>query len=570
PNSSKGIALSNGICPQYGEYDPYAMAFAAIDEAMRNAVAVGADPDRIAILDNFCWGNPTLPDRLGSLLETSRGCHDAALLYEAPFVSGKDSLYNEYTDEAGHKHAIPGTLLISAAGIVPDIQKTVTMDFKQAGNAIFVLGETKEELGGSHYALLYGLAGGTVPQPVEKPLESFRKLHQAIQHGWIEACHDCSEGGLAVALAEMCIAGRLGASVQFLNSGSSKENHLAKEGVSTIALFFAESLSRFVLEVKNEHKEKVIALFAEDWLTEIGSVSDSNTLNVLWGMDNLVDTTVDTLETFWRGELAPTPTPSVPHPTSHIPHPTPSDKKVVILHANGSNRDHDAARAIELAGGIPEIVHINDLTSAQLDAYHMLVIPGGFSYGDDLGAGVLWSLGLREKFGDTLRKFVESQRPVLGICNGFQVLAKAGIFEEILLTPERTITLYQNEREQFECRWVTLEANKESPCIFTGDISLIDCPVAHGEGRVLVKDDSVLQHLQNQNLIALRYSGNTYPHNPNGSIHGIAGLTNKTGNVLGLMPHPENHIFDWQFPRFHRKESGFSGLTLFKNGIKAA
>jgi phosphoribosylformylglycinamidine synthase II/phosphoribosylformylglycinamidine synthase I len=566
PNSSKGIALSNGICPQYGEHDPYAMTFAAVDEAVRNAVAVGADPDKIAILDNFCWGNPTLPDRLGSLLETARGCHDAALLYETPFVSGKDSLYNEYTDEQGQKHAIPGTLLISAVGIVPDISKTVTMDFKKAGNLIFVLGETKEELGRSHYALEYNLSGGTVPQPTEKPLERFRKLHQAIQNGWIEACHDCSEGGLAVALAEMSIAGRLGAS---WNALSVSPNTRIEAPVSTEATLFGETLSRFVLEVKEENKEEVVKHFAGHSLSEIGTVSEDTKFTSYWGMDEIMDTTVERLETFWRGEIAPTPLQQQAREhkfTASIK----KDKRVAILHANGTNRDHDAARATELAGGTSDIIHMNELSHKRLQNYHMLVVPGGFSFGDDLGAGVLWALDLRERFGDELRKFVESQRPVMGICNGFQVLAKAGIFEDNLLTSERTVTLYQNEHGHFECRWVRLETNPNSPCIFTRGIDFIDCPVAHGEGRVLVKNDETLSRLEQNNLIALHYVGTNYPHNPNGSVANIAGLTNKLGNVLGLMPHPENHIFSWQFPRHHRQETGFSGLTLFKNGLKEA
>ncbi len=565
--SSKGIALSNGICPQYGERDPYAMTFAAIDEAVRNAVAVGADPDRIAILDNFCWGNPTLPDRLGSLLETSRACFDAALLYGTPFVSGKDSLYNEYTDEQGQKHAIPGTLLISAVGIVPDIHKTVTMDFKQAGNLIFVLGETREELGASHYALGYTLFGGTVPQPTKEPLGRFRKLHQAIQNGWIAACHDCSEGGLAVAIAEMSIAGRLGAS---WNALSVLPNTITKAPLSAEATLFGETLSRFVLEVKSEHEEEVIKHFAGQAISEIGTVNTSTKFIAYWGVDEILETTVEMLETYWRGEIAATPSRQQRKESALSIFTTKKDRRVAILHANGTNRDHDAAQAVELAGGTPEIIHMNELATKRWQDYHMLVVPGGFSFGDDLGAGVLWALDLRERFGDELRKFVESQRPVMGICNGFQVLAKAGVFEETLLTTDRTITLYQNERGHFECRWVRLEANPNSPCLFTQGIELIDCPVAHGEGRVLVKDDETLERLEKNNLIALQYAGGSYPHNPNGSVANIAGLTNKLGNVLGLMPHPENHSFDWQFPRHHRTEAGFSGLTLFKNGLKHA
>ncbi len=567
PNSSKGIALSNGICPQYGELDPYAMTFAAIDEAVRNAVAVGADPEHIAILDNFCWGNPTLPDRLGSLLETSKACHDAALLYGTPFVSGKDSLYNEYTDEQGQKHAIPGTLLISAVGVVPNIHKTVTMDFKKAGNLIFVLGETKEELGASHYALEYNLSGGTAPQPTKEPLERFRKLHQAIQQGWIEACHDCSEGGLAVAIAEMCIAGRLGANISFQDNPFNPES-----------LLFSETLSRFVLEVSAEHKVTVLQHFADTSLYEIGQLIEGSEFTVSSGMNELISTTVEMLETYWRGEIAP-----IIHSVKNVHAERRGDhtgsplrvnvltnKRVAILHANGTNRDHDAAGAIELAGATPDIIHMNELSTKRLQDYHMLVVPGGFSFGDDLGAGVLWALDLRERFGDALKEFVTSQRLVLGICNGFQALAKAGIFEDELLTSERTITLYQNERGHFECRWVRLEATPNSPCLFTQGIEFIDCPVAHGEGRVLVKDDATLGRLEQNNLIALRYAGENYPHNPNGSVANISGLTNKLGNVLGLMPHPENHIFPWQFPRHPRKDIGFSGLTLFQNGLKHA
>ena len=179
------------------------MAWAAVDEAIRNLVAVGADPDQVSILDNFCWGNPNLPDRLGALVRCAQGCYDAAVSFQTPFISGKDSLNNEYTGADGAKHAIPGTLLISAMGIVPDVGKTVTMDLKQAGNFIFVVGDTRAELGGSHFNQVGGRAEGsrTVPKPVKDSLTRMRLLHKAIQAGLVQACHDCSEGGIAVALA---------------------------------------------------------------------------------------------------------------------------------------------------------------------------------------------------------------------------------------------------------------------------------------------------------------------------------------------------------------------------------
>src|SRR5262249_11680770 len=149
--------------PRYGDLDTYAMAAAAIDEAVRNVVAVGADPARIALLDNFCWGNTDRPEELGSLVAAAEACRDVALAFGTPFISGKDSLNNEYPS-AGRHIVIPPTLLISALGRVPDVRRCVTMDLKEPGNLLFLIGSTKEEMGGSHYHLVHGLTGGQVPQ----------------------------------------------------------------------------------------------------------------------------------------------------------------------------------------------------------------------------------------------------------------------------------------------------------------------------------------------------------------------------------------------------------------------
>jgi phosphoribosylformylglycinamidine synthase len=203
----KGIVLSNGINPEYGKRDAYHMAFAVIDEAIRNAVAVGADPERIAILDNFCWGDPKRPETLGSLVEAARGCYDAALLFGTPFISGKDSLNNEYLGTDGQRHAIPPTLLISALGIMDDVTKAVTMDLKEAGNAIYLVGDFAPVFGGSHFDTTID---EMVPQVSEITPHVYKALHNAINAGLIRSAHDLSEGGLAVAAAEMCIGGRLG------------------------------------------------------------------------------------------------------------------------------------------------------------------------------------------------------------------------------------------------------------------------------------------------------------------------------------------------------------------------
>src|SRR5207247_1013289 len=158
-----GLAIGCGINPRYGDLDPYHMAAAAIDEAVRNVVAVGADPGRIALLDNFCWGNTDRPEVLGSLVRAAEACRDIALAYNMPFISGKDSLNNE--NHSGDRHiTIPPTLLISALGRVPDVRRCVTMDLKEPGNLLFLIGVTKNEMGGSHYNLIHGIEGGTPPQ----------------------------------------------------------------------------------------------------------------------------------------------------------------------------------------------------------------------------------------------------------------------------------------------------------------------------------------------------------------------------------------------------------------------
>ncbi len=236
-----GLAVGCGINPGYGDLDSYAMAAAAIDEAVRNVVAVGADPRYIALLDNFCWGNTDQPEVLGSLVRAAEACRDVALAYGMPFISGKDSLNNEF--HGGGRHiTIPPTLLISALGRVPDVRKCVTMDLKEPGNALYLIGETGDEMGGSHYHLIRGLQGGQAPQvKTELAPRIFRAVHQAIQDGVIRSCHDLSEGGLAVAAAEMAFAGGIGTDLTQIPNLPGLESAL-----------FSESATRFLVEVRPE------------------------------------------------------------------------------------------------------------------------------------------------------------------------------------------------------------------------------------------------------------------------------------------------------------------------------
>ncbi len=310
-DSRRGAVIACGMNPRFGDFDTYHMAASSINEAIRNCVAVGADPSRIAILDNFCWGYTDRPSTLGSLVRAALACQDMAEAYETPFISGKDSLNNEFSfiNSTGQRQtiSIPPTLLISALGQIDDVAKCVTMDFKQAGNHLFLLGQTFPELGGSHFSLIHGLQGGRVPQvDTTSSKQLFADLHQAMLLGWIRACHDLSEGGLAISLAEMAIAGGLGCSVDLgaisvdLSDLPTAERSL--DHYATIVKLFSESNSRFVIEVANEHREKIAEHFAGR-LYELGTVTDLKSLQLNDGPRCLVDVDVETLRQAWLQPL---------------------------------------------------------------------------------------------------------------------------------------------------------------------------------------------------------------------------------------------------------------------------
>lgn len=301
--SQRGVVVSNGMNPHYGDFDPYWMAAAAIDEAVRNCVAVGADPSRIAILDNFCWGNTERPETLGSLVRAALGCKDTAIAFGTPFISGKDSLNNEfsYVDANGQKQtvAIPSSLLISALGQVEDVRKCVTMDLKAAGNVLYQVGITKNEMGGSHFALVNGLKGGTVPHvDLEQAPKIFVAVHKAIQSGLLKSCHDLSEGGLAVAAAEMAFAGGFGVELDLAAlADSSTINDPA-------VLLFSESTTRFLVETTPESAVKLEALFQGLPLTKVGKSTSAKRVQAGLGGKQILDADSAELKAAWLKPLA--------------------------------------------------------------------------------------------------------------------------------------------------------------------------------------------------------------------------------------------------------------------------
>jgi phosphoribosylformylglycinamidine synthase len=294
--STLGLAIGCGINPRYADLDPYAMAAAAVDEAVRNVVAVGADPAHVAVLDNFCWGDVTDPAVLGSLVRASEACRDVAVAYGTPFISGKDSLNNEYRN-AGIRISIPATLLISALGRVADVRQCVTMDFKEAGNLVYLLGVTRPELGGSHYHMIHRLNGGEPPRPdLTFAPRVFHGLHAAIQARLVRSCHDLSEGGLAVAAAEMAFAGGIGADLT--------DTAAIAPGESDEVRLFSESTTRFLLEVRPSDGPALQACLGDLPLLKLGRTTSERRLRIAGASgDWAVWATLDELKSAWQRPL---------------------------------------------------------------------------------------------------------------------------------------------------------------------------------------------------------------------------------------------------------------------------
>jgi len=297
-DSEMGVIVSNGINPKYGEIDPYWMAASAIDEALRQIIAVGGSLHKVALLDNFCWGNTSRPDMLGALVRAAQACYDMAIIYETPFISGKDSLNNEFEFD-GKTISIPHTLLISAIGIMEDVNKAVSMDFKGAGDLIYILGTTQNELGGSEYFRTRGFVGNSVPEVNPQRSQGLMdRLSAATGKGLVRACHDCSEGGIGVALAEMAFAGGLGATIYL------KAVPLGEPVDRDDFILFSESNSRFLVEVAPENKDDFEQIMGGVSLANIGQVTDSEVIEV-YGVDGMkvISASLVELKEAWQKPL---------------------------------------------------------------------------------------------------------------------------------------------------------------------------------------------------------------------------------------------------------------------------
>ncbi len=303
-DSDKGVAVACGMNPHQGDLDPYHMAINAVDEALRNLAVVGCPPARAALLDNFSWGNPRRPEMLGALVLASKGCYDAALAYRAPFVSGKDSLNNEFAHD-GETISIPHTLLISAMGVIDDVARPATIDLKAAGNALYVAGVTRAELGASHLHLLLGgrdrPAGGAIPTvDLATAPRALATAATAVEHGLVRTAHDLSEGGLAVAIAEMAFTGSVGVTLDL--DAVPTDGALAAHEV-----LFAETPTRIAFEVAPDAVDAFEALWREAGVpcARIGDTTDGDRLVATHGGSTVLDASLDALRARWQTPLLP-------------------------------------------------------------------------------------------------------------------------------------------------------------------------------------------------------------------------------------------------------------------------
>jgi phosphoribosylformylglycinamidine synthase len=297
-DSEMGVIVANGINPRYGDIDPYWMAASAIDEALRQIIAVGGSLQKVALLDNFSWGNTSRPEMLGALVRAAQACYDMAIVYQTPFISGKDSLNNEFEFD-GKTISIPHTLLISAIGVMENVNHAVSMDFKNADDLIYIVGTTHSELGGSEYLRIHGLTGNSVPKVnPHRAKDLMDRLSLATQRQLVRACHDLSEGGLGVAIAEMAFAGGLGATINL------EHVPLSEPIDRDDFILFSESNSRFLVEVVPENKVEFEKVMSGIILANIGQVADSGVLTI-YGVNGrpVVTQSVGELKEAWQRPL---------------------------------------------------------------------------------------------------------------------------------------------------------------------------------------------------------------------------------------------------------------------------
>ncbi len=603
PGSREGAVLAEGINPRLSDCDTYWMVAHVIDLAVRRIVAAGGNPDAIAGLDNFCWPDPVVSDKtpdgkykLAQLVRANRALYDFTRAFGVPCVSGKDSMKNDSV-RGGVKISIPPTLLFSAVGRIDDVRRAVTSDFKCAGDAVYVLGTTRDEPGGSEYLALLGrrergrdYLGGAGPRvDAGEALGRYQALHDALEAGVGRSAHAPSLGGIGVAFTFAAMGGELGCAIDLAKIPATGE-------IDVRTLLFGESNARFVVSVAPADGARFEEILAGQPCARVGEVTESGRV-VLTGRagGTVADLDLGQAKKQWKSVLGESGTddPGSISPLSVTPGQAVSRKEksggtdpasvsALVITGYGLNCEAETAHALRLAGASVDLVHLNDIISGErsLDRYGLIALIGGFSFGDHIAAGTVYANRLKFKLADQIKEFVSGGNLLIGICNGFQTLAKLGILPGLGgVDFERRFTIARNGSGVFRDDWVTVKADERTPCVFTRGIGTVDLPIRHGEGMFFLRDEALLDQMDEQGLLALRYVDETgglaggFPHNPNGSLRAVAGVCDPTGRVFGLMPHPEAFASPLNHPQWPRMAIAGplppegEGMRFFHNAV---
>lgn len=588
PNSLKGVAVSQALYPGLSDLDPAAMSAATIDTAIRNLVVTGADIHSIALLDNFCWCSSQDPERLSQLKSAVKSCYDTAVAYGTPFISGKDSMFNDFHgfDEFGKKIKVsaPPTLLISSLAVVENVTQVISLDAKVAGDLIYVLGETKDELAGSEVFRILAEEQKTndlgTKVPVvnsKKNLQLYKKYFQCVKKELISSGQSVSRGGLFTALFKTSVGGQLGLEISL--------KKLKGSWSSSFSALFSESQGRILVTVSAKNQKAFEKIMKNEAVSLLGKVTQNSLLTIHGKNQKVaVQLPLAKMQAAYFGTFAENQ--NLRKPSAPIAKKTlTSQPKALILTGYGINCEEETSFALQTAGAKTTICHINDLIDQPnlLKQSEILAIPGGFSFGDDTGSGNAFAQKMKNRLWKEVAHFVEADHLVIGICNGCQILANLGLFPTFdRAYGSREVALLHNDNNIYSDRWVDIAIENETPWL--QEMTSFSLPIAHGEGKVFAQDE-VLEKLEAHGQVAGRYfSGEVCQHfqlptNPNGSAHQIAALTDPSGRVFGIMPHPERALHFTQLPHWtylkekYRREGKEipefgPGLQIFKNAVR--
>lgn len=565
-DSDRGLMTTHGLAPEIGRHNPYIGSLTSVIEALANAVARGADPSKVYLIDNFIHPRPDNSEDVGTLDCSLEGLIAGAKAFGTPFISGKDSLGSTYRGPDGTVVKAPPMVIVTALSVLEDHRETVPGYFQNVGSKVVVLGDCDpQQLGGSVFARQLGLETNDVPNyNLEKLKKTFEILHKLIHEGRILSCHDIKEGGLMATLAEMTFGNEIGMSLSLEDV----------QNKNLPGVLFNETAGRFVLEVSDgvDLDELLQGLSYQN----LGTTEKARKFSISTA-DESIDFAMDELKKAYHNPILEHLMP-VDREKASEKEPEVSSKpvrsavkrnpNVLVVKAPGTNSERETAASFDIAGGKSKIVDIADLSQDDFIEAQILAIPGGFSYGDDLYAGKVFSLDLLHRFRDSVMKFAEDDKLIIGICNGFQVLVRTG------LLPNRRVgsmesNLLHNSSGQFICRNVRLKVEKNiSRWTQAIEKKVIRIPVAHGEGRFYAPP-VVVSDIEKNGQVAFRYIDqeglptDSRPYNPNGSINAIAGITDPSGRILGMMPHPERD------PRNFLKQDSEEalGIDILRGGV---